>query len=285
MQRVSNHDLRLNARNKLRGNYGQGILAAIVPSLIFSLVNSFFNILPFNLIYISSLITITLTSLGTFMTYTMILRLAKGQRSADFGTSLQPGNRLGKFVLFTVIIGIITLVLQIPANYAVFGEYFITEDGINQAMSAIDPESPEAVEMLFSMVSEWIGFIALSAVVAFIITLPLHFVNYIIVNEDLSIIESCKKSIRYMKGNYFRVIGLGLSFIGWNLLILVTCGLAVFYVAPYQEMAFANLYLAIKEEHGEPLDMVYNDNNEDLQVSEDWIEEQHQNTNNNNWDF
>ena len=49
-----------------------------------------------------------------------------------------------------------------------------------------------------------------------------------------------------MEGHKMELFMLTLSFIGWILLTIVTCGLAGFYVAPYMGQTFANYYLELK---------------------------------------
>ncbi len=58
------------------------------------------------------------------------------------------------------------------------------------------------------------------------------------------------ESIRIMEGNKWRYFCLQLSFIGWMLLSLLTCGLGMFWVTPYMQAANANFY---KEVSGENL--------------------------------
>ena len=50
-------------------------------------------------------------------------------------------------------------------------------------------------------------------------------------------------SKRMMNGQKMETFILSLSFIGWDLLSVITCGIAgIFYVAPYKEATFAELY-------------------------------------------
>ncbi|MBO6137985.1 MAG: DUF975 family protein [Lachnospiraceae bacterium] len=60
-------------------------------------------------------------------------------------------------------------------------------------------------------------------------------------------IEALKRSSAMMKGNKWRYFIYDLSFLGWDILSVLTCGiLAVFYVNPYKFNADAALYQAIK---------------------------------------
>ena len=75
-------------------------------------------------------------------------------------------------------------------------------------------------------------------------------VPYILAQEPhLGVIETLKRSRAMMKGNKWNAFVFDLSFIGWHLLSILTCGiLEVFFVAPYLNNATAALYIAIRDE-------------------------------------
>lgn len=60
--------------------------------------------------------------------------------------------------------------------------------------------------------------------------------------------EGLAESKRMMNGNKGSLFVLYLSFIPWLLLVAVTCGIAVIYVAPYMEATIADFYRALKGE-------------------------------------
>ena len=64
-------------------------------------------------------------------------------------------------------------------------------------------------------------------------------------NPDMTAREAMAESRRIMMGNKLRLFGLQLSFIGWNLLIIVTFGIAALWVVPYEQAAMASFYREI----------------------------------------
>uniref|UniRef100_UPI000AD4E94B DUF975 family protein n=1 Tax=Clostridium sp. NkU-1 TaxID=1095009 RepID=UPI000AD4E94B len=66
--------------------------------------------------------------------------------------------------------------------------------------------------------------------------------------EDPSkgIMQCIRESKEMMVGHKWEYFVLELSFILWQLLGLVTCGLAYIYVYPYMKVTFANYYNAVK---------------------------------------
>lgn len=73
-------------------------------------------------------------------------------------------------------------------------------------------------------------------------------IPYILGDEpDIQMNEAFRRSKEMMTGNKWRSFLLDLSFIGWILLGVLTCGLLlIFYVNPYISAADADLYLTIK---------------------------------------
>lgn len=74
-------------------------------------------------------------------------------------------------------------------------------------------------------------------------------VGYILADDpDMSPMDALRRSKQMMKGHKWNTLVLGLSFLGWELLSMLTCGiLDIFYVRPYVESTFAELYQALKQ--------------------------------------
>ncbi len=65
-------------------------------------------------------------------------------------------------------------------------------------------------------------------------------------NPGITVGEAIDESKRITKGHKWELFVLGLSFIGWGLVIVVTFGIAAIWVVPYMQATFANAYNAIK---------------------------------------
>lgn len=67
-------------------------------------------------------------------------------------------------------------------------------------------------------------------------------------NPGIDSKEAFAVSKQMMDGNKWNAFVLDLSFLGWSILSMFTCGiLAIFYVNPYIHMTNAELYVALKE--------------------------------------
>ena len=76
-------------------------------------------------------------------------------------------------------------------------------------------------------------------------------VPYLLADEkykDMKLMDILKKSEEMMNGHKADLFVFGLSFILWYLLGFVTCGLAFFYVTPYQSVATTKFLNDIKTE-------------------------------------
>ena len=65
-------------------------------------------------------------------------------------------------------------------------------------------------------------------------------------DNEKSITECLKESSEMMKGHKVELFVLGLSFIGWWIVVAITFGIGALWVYPYQQVTCANFYLALK---------------------------------------
>lgn len=77
-------------------------------------------------------------------------------------------------------------------------------------------------------------------------------VPYILIDmPEIKATEAIKKSIEMTNGYKKDIFVFELSFIGWDLLGIITCGLvSIFYVSPYKNVAVAGLYDFLKRANG-----------------------------------
>jgi uncharacterized membrane protein len=73
---------------------------------------------------------------------------------------------------------------------------------------------------------------------------------YILVERpELSANEAIDLSKAMMKGHKFDLFWLGLSFIGWGVLTILTAGIGIFWLMPYMYTAYAAFYQDVKAEY------------------------------------
>ncbi len=61
-------------------------------------------------------------------------------------------------------------------------------------------------------------------------------------NPQMTAREAIKRSQELMDGHKWELFCLGFSFIGWNLLTVLTLGIGTFFLNPYMNAAYAAFY-------------------------------------------
>jgi len=76
-----------------------------------------------------------------------------------------------------------------------------------------------------------------------------YFTSYLLIDDpSLGYREALKKSIAMSKGQKLHMFGLDLSFIGWWILVMLTCGYGSLFLTPYLTATQIELYFARKTE-------------------------------------
>ena len=93
-----------------------------------------------------------------------------------------------------------------------------------------------------------IGF-ALFIIPGIILACGLAFTEFILKDyKEMSAMDALKCSWEMTKGHKTKIFWLGLSFIGWFILSLLTLCIGLLFLCPYYEATFAHLYEDIKAE-------------------------------------
>ena len=282
--RKSVTELKQEAKNMLAGNWGNAIVAAVIPGFVIGIFNAILNQAPVNQIYILVIVTSFTTAFASFMSINMVTKMARGKRDSGIGESLTPADRLVKYLLYSIITMIIGLAITIPGNLIVFDEVFVTQTGIESTLL----NSGDDIGVLYGTLYQYLGYLVATSLLVSFLLVPFFFVDYFIIDEGLGVIEAIGKSFRYTKGNFFRTILVQLSFFGWNILVSLTCGLLIFYVGPYMSMTYNRYYLAVKEESGEPI--IWLNKQVDMPSQTEWYQEEKteekvEDQNKSDWDF
>ena len=70
-------------------------------------------------------------------------------------------------------------------------------------------------------------------------------------NPDTGFLEAINKSKSMMDGAKGKLFLLGLSFIGWAILSVLSCGIGFLWLIPYMQTSFANFYEDLKANYTE----------------------------------
>lgn len=184
---MNNSEIKMRARDAMRGNWGTAILVFIVYNIINSALSS----------TVIGMIATGLLLVGLSAFYLSTLRTGKSTFESFFtGFTEYLGTKLWAMVLVYSYTFLWTLLFYIP--------------GIVKSYSyAMTP--------------------------------------YILIDKpELSAKEAIDESRMMMNGHKMELFLLDLSFIGWILLSMLTCGILFLYVAPYMQAARAEFYRTLK---------------------------------------
>lgn len=243
-------DIKEQAKTRLSGEWGSGILYAVGPGLVGAIllfiVQQFITMESTGGAATYQIISTVVNTVTGFMTINLIVQFVRFDPEIEFFAAIGPAKKLGKFFLYQIIFGIITIVIAAVFLFALFGSLISNFEVLMDIYSSTSPElTPEQVDTITTLVPMIIGFAFLLWISMLFITVRFMFVPYIIVHEDLGVLEAFGQSWEITKGKFFKIIGFELSFIGWYLLGAITCGLGMLYVIPYHAVATGTLYFQI----------------------------------------
>lgn len=234
--KTSCKELKRIARENLTGHYKTPMGAFLVAGLItfaielpFSMLlqneyaSTFQSVIYYLVEFLISLLNVVLLA-GVADIHLKMARHQEYRISQVFGPlKLRPDRYL--------IAGFLTMLLVFASVIPV---------GVGIANAILDP-TVQSVMLAIAL-----G--AVSTVLVAYFELKISFVYYILLDdENISPWQAIKKSFYLMKGNMGRLLYLQFSFIGMNLLGLVSLGIGMLWVVPYQTQTMTQFYLDVCE--------------------------------------
>lgn len=101
-----------------------------------------------------------------------------------------------------------------------------------------------------------LGFLLYVGAIISIIVISLRYTlvyYYGVTKPELSCKETFRLSVRHIRGHMWETFVLQLSFLGWGILSVFTCGLLMFWLAPYMQATYVLYYNYLRSE-GERLE-------------------------------
>lgn len=253
MMKATYSIIKKDAKNAMKGHFGEVFLAALLLPIAFSMISNFFSTF-FGFIHwsIPNIFAVFTNALSTYITLRMIIKISRHKHDKIFINFF--GSKKG--IISAILFALLSVVYA--SGYLVFfWDYFVFGwDFINIIPDNYSMVNPELIEnfildyglkapTLFSLVGSFIY-----TIMIIIISVRLSFTIYIIADSDFSLIDSVKRSWELTKGNWWRVFFFPLSFILWMFAILFSFGLAIIYVGPYMSISYGSFYNSLLQESG-----------------------------------
>lgn len=235
MNYKSSSELKALAREQLKGKYGVPVGAVFLATLIstvVSIITTFFaktdSVSSLIIYYLISFIISLLTAVLGIGLLKFFVKFAKNEKYqvSDIFWGFQ--NHPDKVILITIILTLLFLVCLLP------GFIFLV-------VYAVTLHPVIFVIAIISMIAGVVGMVILG--------LNYSLTGYIIADEiQYSVIDTMKASRNMMRGHKGRLFYLQISFIGWYLLSLLSCGIALLWIEPYRMCTSVYFYLDLKGE-------------------------------------
>lgn len=233
MYRLPFSQLKSNAKYNLTGNYWASFgmcLIVIAVSYVLSSVISVF-----------SAVTLSTSSLTGYI----ISGNLPNQDVAGY-MAIAP---LLLNVLLTIVSSILVLIPFYIGLYKYFINQHIGRQNINDIIYVFKNNYKNVVYIVFMQNLFILLWSFVFIIPGIIKSYQYCMINYILAeNPGIDRKRAFELSKAMTKGNKFRIFLFSLSFIGWILLSLLTCGIGLLFLAPYMEAAFIQLYLERKNE-------------------------------------
>lgn len=160
----------------------------------------------------------------------LFLNISKGEpyRVSDVFFAFR--NHAGKFILVALALGLISVILMSP-NFI-----------ISYAMNYTGDYSYQNFYFVFNLV-----YMIIMMLVSIYFGLTYgQFYLILVEDPEKGIIEALLESRDLMRGNRGRFFVLGLSFIGWFMLVYLTFGIGLLWIFPYLSCTYIQFYLDLK---------------------------------------
>ncbi len=225
---LNSKQLRLKARESLKGKYWKAFWVSIVTGIIYSL-------------------GVSCISFGESVS--QILTMVKPEEM-DFTMKLG-AQVIAGIAIVSLVIGLIldifvgSPILIGSCNYYIKNTY--SNPSFGSAFAPFKVRYGRNIWTMLVMGIKLILWTLLFVVPGIIKIFEYSIIPYILADdEEISTKDAFKKARAMMKGNKWRLFKLEFSFIGWMLLCVLTLGIGTFFLTPYIEAATAEFYAELK---------------------------------------
>lgn len=216
-------------KSQLKGNWKTPVLltlAYLVLTFITSLFQEEAQSLP--TIIITFIVVWSISVWAAIGIPNFYLEFLKKDGNANFKDVLVSSNKLLKSLGYTVIIGIISIIVGIISVFTATG----------LIVSSVFYSAGITIANIVGII-----LIVLMYIAFLVFTLAIAQVPYIIIErDDLGVIGAMDLSMKIMKGNKWKYFVLELSFLGWGILSVITLGIGFLWLIPYMTLAATNFY-------------------------------------------
>lgn len=231
---MNRKELKELSKSQLKGNWKVPVLAMLAYSIVMYLV-SYLNDSESSFVSLIGLILVLVIESWFFVAYARLSLNLRENESVDFSDLSVSNKTFFKSLGFSVLVGIILIIVYIILMVTFVGGLTISVLNANDLFEAIAP-------MVIAGIILWL--------ISIVIQLAISMVPFILADkEEVGVFKSISLSIKMMKGHKWRLFVIWLSFIGWAILSILTLGIGFLWLSPYFTLTMANFYKEIEKEY------------------------------------
>lgn len=233
---MTRKEIKSLAKDKLRGRWTNIVLLTLILGILEILANHIaakYSVLSFAN---DLLLLPAITAAGILY----VIKFVRSSEKVSLKEAIPSVNTWIRFIKVIIIIGIFTIPVII---IVVLGEVlFITIASTMHTAMFMGGLPFDPVMMIWVMagVIAAIGILLASIVGVFLFPL-----SYLVAEEEIGVWKAACKSVKLMKGHKWELFILGLSFLGWILLSILTFGIGFLWLLPYIQVTLRIYFLSI----------------------------------------
>lgn len=231
---MNRKELKALSKSQLKGNWYVPVLAMLAYSIVMFLV-SYLNNSESSFVSLIGIILALVIESWFFVAYPKLSLNLIEDESVDFSDLSVSNKTFFKSLGFSVLVGIILIIVYIVLMFSFVGGFTISLLSANDLFEVMAP-------MVIVGIILWL--------ISIVIQLAISMVPFILADkEEVGVFKSISLSIKMMKGHKWRLFVIWLSFIGWAILSILTLGIGFLWLSPYFTLTMANFYKELDKEY------------------------------------
>ncbi|EGT3616848.1 DUF975 family protein [Clostridium perfringens] len=244
---MTRREIKSLAKDKLKGRWTNFVLLTLIIAaielIVSFLINRIDSLSIFSILNICNYVLLApaLSAAGIIYTIKFV--------DSDEKLSMKEALPTKKIWVNFIKIMLATAMFVLPAILVIFGAQIVSI--LTSTVSQIIAYSP-SMFIDSDVITTFTGIIVIAMIISVvyctIISLFLFPLSYVMTEEqELGVWEGVGKSFRIMKGHKWELFVLGLSFIGWGILAVLTLGIGMLWLMPYMHTTMRIYYLSISD--------------------------------------
>lgn len=238
---MNRKEIKSLAKAKLKGRWLNIVLLTLIIAIVESVVSSLISEtdgMVYTLLNLANnfLLVPAITASGTVYT----IKFVREKEKVSLKEAIPSGKTFGRFIANMIIFSI----FEIPVLIFIFvGELILVLVSTSLYTSMLMGEA--SIDPMIIIWAVAFLIIIVSLIFFLLIGILLFPMPYLMAEEDCGIFDAVKRSFKIMKGHKGELFVLGLSFLGWLILSMLTLGIGLLWLLPYIHVTLRIYYLSI----------------------------------------